>query len=238
LTIDVAFDFRSDAGGRDPDTHSLTLRQYHQRMWSRALPNGATFNLSATTRLPYLRHKSVLGEFTLSSDSVIPTYDYWKTPPAYFAQIPGSDLEEFTRVSYTMGGMMIFPSNRIDGKWTINQARGSLVRTIGDRFDLTLECIRRHYQGERDASGLAETLARYREFFALFDDFRGYVDFFLLQDLVTSDYSTVRFFTPFANYSTAAVPQTLDEYTQYRNRSVEFVEARNHRIAAYSRTAD
>ena len=64
---------------------------------------------------------------------------------------------------------------------TINGARGC-NRKIGDRFDLTLECIRRHYQ--REESPLSRTLSSYREFFELFGDFRGYVEFFLLQDLV------------------------------------------------------
>ena len=40
--------------------------------------------------------------------------------------------------------MMVFPGNRIQGKWTVNQARGCLKK-ISDRFDLTVECIRRHY---------------------------------------------------------------------------------------------
>ena len=78
--------------------------------------------------------------------------------------------------------------NRIDRKWTINQARGCL-RRISDRLDLTLECIRRHYLGLDDPSRLGETLKLYSDFFALFESFRGYVDFFLLQDLVTDDYS-------------------------------------------------
>ena len=42
---------------------------------------------------------------------------------------------------------MVFPGNRIDGKYTINVARG-LNKKIADRMDLTLECIRRHYLGE------------------------------------------------------------------------------------------
>lgn len=41
---------------------------------------------------------------------------------------------------------MVFPSNMVDGKMTINWARGCHTR-ITDRFDLTVECIRRHYQG-------------------------------------------------------------------------------------------
>ncbi|TFD20878.1 hypothetical protein [Cryobacterium sp. TMT4-10] len=146
LNIDVTFDFRFDAGGRDPDRCSPTLRQYHQLLWSKPLPNGALFDLRAATPGSYLHHKSEVGEFSLSSDSVIPTYEYWKTPPTYFAQVPVAEQEEFVRISYTIGGMMVFPSNPIDGKWTINQARGTNRTTIGDRFDLTLECIRRHYQ--------------------------------------------------------------------------------------------
>jgi hypothetical protein len=38
-----------------------------------------------------------------------------------------------------------------------------------------------HYA--RQSSPLGETLARYDDFFAFFEDFNGYVDFFLLQDL-------------------------------------------------------
>lgn len=53
-----------------------------------------------------------------------------------------------------------------------------MVNRWADRFDLTLECIRRHYLGQR--SPLGETLARYRDFFALFEDFSGYVEFFMV----------------------------------------------------------
>ena len=53
--------------------------------------------------------------------------------------------------------MMIFPGNRIGRKMTINGARGFHPR-IKDRFDLTVECIRRHYRKEN--SPLSDTLAR------------------------------------------------------------------------------
>ena len=62
---------------------------------------------------------------------------------------------------------------------TINGARG-VNGKIKDRFDLTLECIRRHYTSEK--SPLSDTLQRYSPFFNLFENFQGYVDFFLLQD--------------------------------------------------------
>jgi hypothetical protein len=57
---------------------------------------------------------------------------------------------------------------------TINAQRGCHSR-IRDQFDLTHECIRRHYLDE--PSPLSDTLARYADFFGLFGDFAGYVDF-------------------------------------------------------------
>lgn len=77
--------------------------------------------------------------------------------------------EAFRTIGYTIGAM------------TINGARG-FNQSIADRMDLTLECIRRYYVGQR--SPLTETLARYPDFFGLFETFSGYVDFFLLDDLV------------------------------------------------------
>ena len=237
LDIDVTFDFRSDTpAGKDPDKRSRSLRRFHKLLWSKPLPSRVQFDLSDTSPGIYLHHQSELGEFSLSSDSVIPTFDYWQVPPPYLAHIPEAELEDFTRISYTMGGMMVFPSDQIDRKQTINQARGTNRTTIGDRFDLTLECIRRHYRGERNPLG--ETLTRYSEFFELFGDFRGYVDFFLLRDLVTDDYDVVRFFTPFANFTTPAVPETLDEYKGYRQLTIDFVQARNRRIADYCRASE
>lgn len=112
-----------------------------------------------------------------------------------------------------------------------HQARGCLGR-IGDRFDLTLECIRRHYLGEN--SPLGATIARYSDFFGLFGDFAGYVAFFLLQDLVDEDALTVKFSMPFDDFAGSPVPPSLDAYVDYRRRAIEFIEARNRRIAAYA----
>lgn len=128
-----------------------------------------------------------------------------------------------------MGSSILFPGNRIDGKPTINGARG-LHGSIADRFDLTLECIRRHYLGER--SPLAEVLSRYGDFFELFDDFAGYVSFFLLEDLLEPD-GAIRFFHHFDDFSTPAVPRTVDSYLDYVNASNAFIQARNRRIDAF-----
>ncbi len=123
----------------------------------------------------YLHHRSALGEFSLSSDSVMQTFTRWPALKPITEQLPESENEAFMTIAYTIGAMMVFPGNQIDRKWTINQARGC-NRSISDRFDLTLECIRRHYSGR--GSPLSGTLSRYADFFALFGDFRGYVSFF------------------------------------------------------------
>jgi len=107
-------------------------------------------------------------------------------------------------------------------------ARGR-SRKIDDRIDLTLECIRRHYEGED--SPLASTLALYNEFFSLFGDFEQYVEFFLLQDLVSGD-GTVNCFLPFDDFATPTLPGTVEEYQSYRAKVTRFVAARNHRINA------
>ena len=226
--IDTSFDVRSDSGGKDPDQHSATLRGYHQLLWSKPLPNGTEFDLDVATPSVYLHHKSELGEFELSSDSIVHPYDYWMRTADLIKQIAQADLDEFNNIGSTIGAYLVFPSNPIAGGQTINMARGR-SRKIDDRIDLTLECIRRHYEGEE--SPLASTLALYPEFFSLFGDFDQYVEFFLLQDLVSDD-AAVKFFLPFEDFVTPSLPGTVEEYQSYRAQVTSFVAARNNRINA------
>jgi len=225
--IDITFDFRRDTReGGDPDKSSKTLRCYHKLLWSRRLPGGAILELDDTIRGTYLYHRSALGEFWLSSDSVIPTYRW---VPHIKKLIPAEELQAFASIGYTIGGMMVFPGVSINRKWTINQARGCTKR-IGDRFDLTLECIRRHYTGGE--SPLSGVLERYKPFFDLFGDFRGYVEFFFLQDLVSADFSAVKISMPFDNFRGSPIPKDAQEYNAYKGASIAFIEARNRRILA------
>ena len=76
--IDINFNFYSDTPkGKDPDKFSPTLRKYHQLLWSKPLPSGTMLNLG--TDAPYvLTHKSRLGEFSFSSDSITHTHRFTK----------------------------------------------------------------------------------------------------------------------------------------------------------------
>ena len=106
-----------------------------------------------------------------------------------------------------------------------------------------MECIRRYYidpkKRAREHNPLAETFARYDDFFQLFRDFRGLVDFFLLQDLVNDDYSAVNFHMPFEEFEPLPFPGTnrsdpidarIEEYRAYIQKAADFIEARNERM--------
>jgi hypothetical protein len=178
--IDTTFNMHSDAKGGDPDSKSPTLRSYHNKLWNKILPNGNLFELTNKKSGFYLYHKSDLGEFSLGSDTITHSYRKHKRKIWLTQQIQ-EDVNELFNLGSTIGAFTIFPNNKIDGNYTINQERGVNV-LIDDRFDLTLECIRLFYIGLE--SPLYSTLKRYKNFFDLFVNFEGYIKFFLLDDLV------------------------------------------------------
>lgn len=160
MMIDTKFNFYSDSHGRDPDSASPTLRKYHKILWSKPLPNGQLLGLRDDKKGVYLYYKSELGEFYLGSDAITHSYKNHQRKKWLTEQIP-NEVNELFNIGSTIGAYIIFPNNRIDGKHTINQARG-INSLIDDRFDLTLECIRRFYI--REKSPLYDTLLRYKVF--------------------------------------------------------------------------
>lgn len=199
--IDVNFNFTTDspgywdgfgerkdglgAGGSDPDSASPTLQKYHRILWSKELPNGELMDLKAGYGANYL----TWNDFRFGSDSIIVSFRYNKYRYMIDQVVKKLDnykdfYEKYYRKSYTIGGMIIFPKHR----FSMNQNKGTNP-LICDRWDLTLECIRRYYNG--DNSPLFDTIKSDSNFFDLFCDFKGYVDFFFLQDAVSDDYSKV-----------------------------------------------
>lgn len=238
--IDVTFDFTEDtprfwdnfwnnneglgAGTNDPDIQSKTLQRYHKLLWSKELPNGEYMDLTIGSGAKYL----TWSDFRFGSDSITASFRY--RGYRHMIEKVMSTLrdyhrfmENYLRKSYTIGGSIIFP------KWHggMNQSRGCNPQ-IRDRWDLTLECIRRHYHGEE--SPLSKTLEKDREFFNLFVDFKGYVDFFYLQDCVSNNYDKVVFWLGEGDFSQNPLPQTVDEYLQWINQNLDFVDSRNTRI--------
>lgn len=229
MLIDVTFDFRTESGTKDSDSHSPTLRSYHKMLWSRQLSSGAKLELREDTK-KYLLSKTPSGEMRLTSDSITNSLSGHKALQHIVSQVPRSLIADVKSYGSTIGSRLVFPGDQIDGGKTINVLRGFNSK-IRDRFDLTLECIRRYYA--KDQSPLSATLTRYGEFFDLFQDFDDYVQFFLLQDLVVD--GKVKFFTDIDwPLSGGPYPLTAQEYVKYAKRTIEFVLNRNERIKLLS----
>ena len=229
MDIDASYDFRNDVRpNNDPDIHSEKLKLYHKILWSKPLPSGEDFLLDYSITGKYLSSKSSVGEFELSSDSITHSYIGVKRMNSITKLVNDVDRNKILKTFYTIGGFIIFPSNKIDNKQTINGSRGFNSRIV-DRFDLTLECIRRFYLGIE--SPLYETFSRYKDFFQLFDDFQGYAEFFLLQDIVTDDFSEVKFFLPFDDsFPSQPLPKDLNDYLIYIKNTNNFVVNRGNRM--------
>lgn len=229
MKVDITFNVYTDANGGDPDSTSPTLRTYHKILWSKPLPNGQMFELDNKKSGTYLYHKSELGEFNLGSDAITHSYRTQRRKQWLINQIP-NEVNELFDIGTTIGGYTLFPKNKIDNKFTINQARG-VHSLIDDRFDLTLECIRLFYKGQQ--SPLYDTFLRYKNFFDLFVKFKGYIDFFLLNDLVDEN-ENIRFYLPFDDFKTKPTFANVDEYLVYKKKVTDFINARNKRIYNYA----
>ena len=225
--IDITFDFRSDSKGRDPDTYSPTLNAYHRALWSKELPNGEVMNLQSKGAPYVLTWK----DFYFTSDTIIVEMRHSKNKKIIDqAYERVENFEEYYQHllyrSYTIGSMVIFPVH--DN--SMNQRRGTNIR-ISDRWDLTLECIRRHYAGEE--SPLSKVIETDKSFYDLFVDFKGYVDFFFLQDCVSEDYSSVDIWMGDASFERSGLPDTVEEYLNFLVKEHIFLDQRNRTIQEY-----
>jgi hypothetical protein len=228
--IDISFNFYSDANGGDPDTTSPTLKKYHKLLWNKALPNGTKFELTDKKSGAYLYHNSEQGEFNLGSDAITHSYKNQTRKQWLVRQVP-NEVDELFDTGSTIGAYTLFPKNKIDNKFTINQARG-INSLIDDRFDLTLECIRLFYLGQ--TSPLYDTFLRYKNFFDLFDNFIGYVQFFLLDDLIDEN-QNIKFYLPFDNFTTKPSFANVEDYMTYKKQVMNFIRLRNERITEYTK---
>jgi hypothetical protein len=67
----------------------------------------------------------------------------------------------------------------------------------------------------------------------LFINFKEFCDFYFLQDLTDDNYSKIKFFLLFNGFGINPYLKTVDEYFEYRNNAVEFVNKRNKKISDY-----
>ena len=75
-----------------------------------------------------------------------------------------------------------------------------------------------------------DTLQADKDFFDLFVDFKGFVDFFYLQDCVNEKEDSIIFWFKDDGFTGKILPETVDEYVFWLNHNLEFVKRRNIRI--------
>lgn len=202
----------------DPDSNSKVLRDYHRALWSRDLPNGMHMNLSEDLTWNGMR---------FGSDSIIVSFRYKDQPLAEEIKKALPDYKkffyEYIQKSNTIAGYTIFPKH----SGSMNQNRGT-NHLIRDRWDLTLECIRRFYCNEQ--SPLSDTIEKDKEFYDLFVDFKGYIDYFFFNDCVSDDYRHVNIWIGDADFKESGLPKTTEEYFKYIEAEMSFLEKRRNRI--------
>jgi len=203
------------------------LYEYHKLLWMKELPSGKKLDLKVICNYygQLLLKNNLYDDF--SSDRMFPhLVDKYKNK--FDGWLTNIEIIELKYKIRTIGGHIIFPAHKNNGN-TINQCRG-FNNKIADRFDLTLECIRLFYLGTQ--SPLFEVLLRYKDFFDLFVDFKGYVNFFLLQDLIGEN-GNVNFILPFDNFKRSPLPESVEEYELYQKNIITLINKRNERISKF-----
>ena len=243
--FDLSFDYETDRPAKtnsDADRDSPRLRLDHELLWTKRLRSGVTFAPTAPSarRDGYLIWTDGSGaRHWYGSDSITHSYTKWPSPKALAeAKAALSDEQRALYLSpqYTIASSTIWPVRSKDLP-TINTARGfgRTGKVLRDRIDLTLECIRRHYEGADNT--LASVLTAYGDFFTLFEGFAEFTEFFHFQDLVRPDFSAVRSLMcsdevlAQPDFEREATPTNVEEYVTYREATLEFITRRGNRMA-------
>jgi hypothetical protein len=247
IDVDFCFYDDPDVGGDPPDytnsldadRYSIRLLESHCELWSKELPDGNLLTLSPNAggwldvSSP---HSLESVGIRLSSDTIATPHERYEGRGMHllWGALPAADRNKYKRRFYTIGGFVVFP-RRLR---SINVSRGSWTGSIQDRFDLTLECIRRYYSGEIDASvnPLGAVLQADSMFFELFghgvEGFVAYAKFFHLDGLVGD--GAVRMLDDFDggswDFTRSPLPADTEAYRRYLDNVLKFVDERNTSI--------
>lgn len=235
--IDVTYCFYDDPDfATDADRDCRTLRDWHQKLWSKGLPGGERITWQLEPGTSCLVH----GGVRVSSDTIASTHSNYRRlgTAQLWEDLTENERVRYDRLFYTIGGFIIFPTR----PQSLNQRRGTSA-AIADRFDLTLECIRQHYLGQAD-NPLADVLSMDDGYFQLFGTgpggFATFVNFFHLQDLASRH--SVRWLDGSVgqewDFDRPPLPRALDAYRHYLDNVADFVAARNARIEEWCQEED
>ena len=206
----------------DVDLHCRKIYEYHQKLWQKKLPNGANLDLQIKYKggsFFLLNNKSGI---RFGSDSILHTYRHFKK--GYIREVIEKfnveKLNKFYEEITSIGGYIIFPKH-IN---SLNQRRGTHA-LVKDRFDITLDSIRKYYQKDKSDYPLKKVIEKDGEFFSWFLTFKSYVSFFHLEDLVNPKTEEIIFFL-----EDKPLPISKEGYLAYKDKVLLFLKNRNKRI--------
>lgn len=167
----------------DPDSECDELREMHYRLYNHYASyikrpfsfDEIKYSLSSSEeRYFYLSEN---GTLRLGSDTMNSSYLYYKSLGYIQSEMkkcgrnPEAEIEKYRKnIIYRPGNFIVFPKK---GRNSINVARGCCGK-IKDRFDLTLDCIKKQYNN--DENPLSKVLEGcWRGFFDRFENFKQYV---------------------------------------------------------------
>lgn len=146
--------------------------------------------------------------------------------------LDSSELIRYYTIMNSIGGKIIFPKH----KKSINQYRGAQWKKyIGDRFDYTLECIRRYYKPSEKYGWypLKDVIDNDKDFFNKFKSFNEYVKFFFLDDLI-DETENIKFFLgencDIDFNTTEAIPCDCEKWKLLYDKTIAFAKDRTKRI--------
>ena len=234
---------------RDIDTYSPTLREYQACIYKKVLHEGELFDLKIGNDPEYdylywnnpTYYGNDLEKSRFASDSIVNMQERYAPQEKEF--IPDKNikhyknkLKKYVRAASTIGGEIIFPKHPN----SVNMARGRNHK-IKDRFDLTLECIRRFYEKDEEKrdSPLYEVLKADKKFFNLFKDFDNYVKFFYLDGSYVQG-GKIKFFIGgdmfkkgmdgFKNPDFSPFPKDETEWNRLYRKQLKYLKKRNKQI--------
>ena len=116
-------------------------------------------------------------------------------------------------INSTLVGVFVFNNVRLIEEFFIFGAAIALIKK----------------ERERHSAGVIHKVEE-----GLFENFKNYVDFFLLNDLVSLDYSEVKLFLPAERlFDESPLPRDTGSYKKYYENSINFTQARNKRISSW-----
>lgn len=118
---------------------------------------------------------------------------------------------------------------------TLNQAKGM---SLNDRFDLYLLDLNNYYNSGETSKSMQPVFDYFSSWFDLFTDFKGYVNFFKLNDFVSDDYTQVinlltgEYFDKGTKVTQGInlLPKDHDGYLAYAQNTVKIIKKRTDLI--------